>query len=322
MKKNTIYFLLCTTLLFGCGDDEKAIPISDDEMEEEMETEEEEPVDCLIINHGNTGGPYVHEEDDITELEDVYEKFETYVREKDIEGLNGIFLHNSIPLFITGKRSSGITDIRLSAERFRSSVRNTPGLELRISDTDYGVSNGVAVSWANFEEIISGETNSTGVDLFFYVKNEEGWKLATTNNTFINPGDETDYVTEFPMNETPEDLLSNMSQAFNNKDENAWLNSFKSNSTFLVLSYNLKEPFMDTIHTTNSFIDCVIADDNQYTLSITDETVEIMDQYLAYVQASYSIDLNENEVESGNLVLTMIGTPQQGWKISAGAVLY
>lgn len=306
MNKLAIYLVTCVMLTCACRDSET---IGEDQA-------------CKIINHGNVSGPELDQNEELPGLEDVYDQFETHVRNKDIDGLNGIFLHNSAPLFIVGKKPTGIQSVRLDGAGFRNYVTNTPGLELRISNTDFRIKKGVAVSWANYEEVTYSGTTATGVDLFFYINTESGWKLTTTNNTFVNPGDNTDYEAKYAMHDSPAAIIPNLVTAFNEKDESAWLDNFRSQSTFMVLSSEFSESFSNSAHTTEAFIDCVTSDSNEYTLSITNAFIEIKDYYLAMVLANYSIGLEGEELESGEIVLTMIGTPNGGWKISAGALTY
>ena len=315
--KLNISLLLALMLLNACGDSDSSDPVNN-----VPDPDNPTVATCDIINHGNDSQAELNETQELIALEELYANFETFVRDNDRDALTDMLMDTSTPLFITGKEVSGITKTRLNGAGFVTNVVNSSGLELRISNTDFTVFKGAAVSWADYTQVNNSSTTATGVDLFFYIKTSEGWKLATTNNTYVLPGDNTDYEAKNPMLEAPSVTLSEFITAFNDKNKDDMYAAFKGNSTFIVLSAVLSEDYSQSIHTSNAFIDCMSEDENSYTLTITNEQVEIQDQYLAEVIADYSITLDNSEVESGKMVLTMIGTPTDGWLISAGAMTY
>ena len=211
----------------------------------------------------------------------------------------------------------------MSGPQFVNYIINDPNPhELQISNTEFSIFKGVATSWANYEEVINSNTVGSGIDLFFYVNTDNGWKLTTTNNTYLLPGDTTDYETTAPMNEEPIVTLNNIVTAFNIGNRTNFLSNFKNGSAFFLLSTVFDEVFSNSIHTPTAFIDCALGATSSYTLSVSNEDIEIKDQYLAKVTANYVIEKDSMELETGTMVMTMIGTPSGGWKISATALTY
>lgn len=278
---------------------------------------------CTTIVHGKESAPAPDLTADLAELEDLYEKFELYVREKNGPGLRSIMLHNLFPLYITGKEPGGIVHFVLNGLQFEQYNLGNPNLhELRISNTEFFIYNGFAVSWADYDEYENSNPIGKGVDLFYYIKTAEGWKLATTNNTYILTGDNTDYEATQPMTTIPISKVQEMVNAFNEEDKDTFLSAFATKAPFIVLSGALGEDYSNDIHTASAFIDCALNDANDFKLSISNETIEIQDQFLAKVEADYSLSVESGVIESGKMVLTLIGTPQGGWKISAAGLDY
>ena len=315
IKKIKITFLTFMALT-GCSS-------SNDSIDTILTPIPPEVIICGIINHNNTSSSNLDETIELPLLEEVYANFEEYTTNKDAASFNSILLHNSIPLFITGKETTGIVSLTMNGPQFVNYIINDPNPhELRISNTEFSIFKGVATSWANYEEVIGTSTVGTGIDLFFYVNTNDGWKLTTTNNTYTLTGDTTDYETLAPMNIEPSVTLNNMITAFNSENKTNFLNAFKNESSFFLLSSVFTGSYSNNIHSPEAFIDCAMDSTTSFSLSISNEEIEIRDQYLAKVIADYSIAQNSTEIESGKMVLTMIGTPTGGWKISAAAFTY
>lgn len=309
MKNSTTLYLILLLLFAGCG-------------ESGGDDTPEAPATCTIIAHQNASGGPLDPTTEIPELEAVYEDFETYVRESNTTGLSGIFLHNSMPLYITGKETSGIQSIAFEAPQFINNVRNINGLELRISNAEYSVYNGVATSWADFDEVIGGNASSSGVDLFLYIHTANGWKLASTTNTYTLTDDDTNYETAFPFTASPATTLENVVTAFNQGNRASFLGHFKGNSPMILLSGTFAESYSGATHNPAAFIDCAISAAADYELSVSNVETEVRDQFLAKVTAQYTISTGGSAVESGTLVMTMIGTPNGGWDIAGTVFTY
>ncbi len=278
-----------------------------------------EPNPCFIFRNQQFQKSKMVPSEELVELEHVYGQFEAHVRKKDIEGLDEIMFHSSIPLFIAGKEFNRIKEIGLNGYSFRRSVKNTKGLELRISNTDFRILNGVASSWAEYTEVVNGNVRATGIDLFFYVNTTRGWKLAVTNNTYLLPDDDTDYAATLPLSATPEDVLINLVDAFNEKDKPGWLRNFKKNATLLVLDSHEVEAFSPGIHGAVRFLECASSEMPGSVLAVENVKSEIQDQYLSLIVGDYSVSGVNDIVNTGQLMLTLIGTPRSGWKVSAAA---
>lgn len=312
---NSIILLYTLILLTSCSNNNST--------NNEPQDPDPEVIVCGIIEHNNTSGNELDENVELPLLEEVYANFEEYTTNKDAASFNGILLHNNIPLFITGKETTGIVSLTMNGPQFVNYIINDPNPhELQISNAEFSIFKGVATSWANYEEVIGSNTVGTGIDLFFYVNTNEGWKLTTTNNTYLLPGDTTDYETTEPMTEEPSVVLNNMAAAFNSKNRSSFLSNFKSESTFFVLSEVFSQTYSNNTHTPQAFIDCALDATNSYTLSIANDEIEIRDQYLAKVKADYVIAQSGTDIETGKMIMTMIGTPSGGWKISAAALTY
>ena len=313
--KNFLLLLLIIPTLSCSKKEEETTPVED-----EPETTIE--VNCEIINKVSTGVTFDYATE-LPFLEEVYANFEDYSREKDRESFRTILFYNDLPLFITGKEVSGIVSITLDGAGFENYIIDNPNPhELQISAIEFSVYDGAATSWATYHEVISGDTIGSGIDLFFYLKTPAGWKLATTNNTYVLPGDENDYGVSDPMLEEPSVVLNNMLTAFNSKDTTAFLTNFKDESTLYMLSGSITEAFSSDTHTPEAFANCAFDTTNPITLSVIDVAIEVRDHYLATVVTNYAMEQNGVVTQSGELVMTMIGTPSDGWKISATTLTF
>ena len=106
MKNITKPFKLAYTFiaLISCSNsDNTSTPVG--------EVPDPEVVICSIIEHDNISGNELDENIEQPLLEEVYANFEEYTTNKDAASFNGILLHNNIPLFITGKETTGIVSL-------------------------------------------------------------------------------------------------------------------------------------------------------------------------------------------------------------------
>lgn len=279
-------------------------------------------ISCDIIEHGNSSAASLVESEELQALEQVYSDFETFVRDKNETGLNSIFLHGAMPLYISGKRTSGIENLAFTGAEFINNIRGRDGLELRISQTDFSIFKGAAWAWANFDEVENNAPISTGIDLFFFMNTTEGWKLTATNNTFTLDGDNTDYTVTQPMSTEPETTINNMVTTFNQLDRTGFLGTFRSGAPLIVVSGQMTSDYNASQDTPSAFFNCASASSNALTLSLSDLSIEVQDQYLAAASGNYTFAIEGETIESGEAVFTLIGTPNGGWRISAGAFTY
>lgn len=252
------------------------------------------------------------------DLEELYGKFEKYVKEKNKEAFLKLFVHEFGRLNIVSKKK-GVPKMFLNTATTwaNSFTRNELPYRVDISDTEYEWSNNVAISVAHFDNVSNNVKNGFGKDVFMYVKTSLGWKLLLTNNTYIALDDDFDY-SKLQIEAPLKSALDSMLSTFNRRDADGFVNTFASS---LMPCFSFSEVFSEAYSTTNhvvkAFSDSLL--DKKYALTLELEGTEALvnDDYLGKSISGFTMKYDGQDYLKGKMFATYVATPNRGWKISA-----
>ena len=249
--------------------------------------------------------------DDRTAVFDLYHNsFQAAVREQEIDDLYGTFVERNIPLNVVNKAQA-----TMSANTPAGWVGFFRGkdYELVLDEPDVVIAGQGGLAVAPFEEMIDDQLFSTGTDMFLTVKTADGWRLATMNVTLI-PVSSADVSVE-PVEQDPLDVVSAVQRAISEKNGEMWeAVVFRPQ----IPIYKIEATPAATSHfTAGDFFAEIEANSGTLAFELTDVQSEVIDDYLAYVTAEYTYSEDKFVIERGTQLWTLIGTPANGWQITA-----
>ncbi len=186
------------------------------------------------------------------------------------------------------------------------------------SNIDFSIKRGLAANSHLFQGFRDGHPDLFGNDLFLYVNTPNGWKIVSLSSTITAPDDETDYDGLGIEGISPYEIFNRFRIAFDENDQEA-LTTLFVNSTAPCFRFKkaFSENFDTNRHTAGVFLNQLGSLDTNVHIVFDRLNIDIKDQYTSLASASYTISNGHKKLEKGRLLATLVGTPEQGWKLSA-----
>lgn len=257
----------------------------------------------------------------LDELNEVYEQFAETVENKDLTGHRELYISGNSPVNIVQKKSGGPTHLNTTNANGWINFFTTASYPYRldITNTEFKVhNNNLAYSIANFDEYINNRHSGWGIDMFIYIKTDDGWKFTQLHNTVIINGQETGIDDPYPLPNSIENVLANTLNAIKEKDKNSFLDQhFLRQGQFLKIDSVFAESYSSSKHSAEAFINEVLNSDSNYEWEIRNVVIDTIDHYLAAVTTEYILYENGIEIEKGIQLWSMLATKSEGWKITS-----
>lgn len=284
-----------------------------EEFEEESEEEseiEDAPEEIEPIEPEPTAEVF----DNRTAVFNLYhESFQTAVREQEIDDLYNTFIERNIPLNAVNKPQA-----TMSANTPAGWVSFFSGkdYELVLDEPDVIIAGQGGLAIAHFDEMINDQLFSTGTDMFLSLNTADGWRLATMNVTLV-PASSADFSAE-PLVQDPLDVVSTVQSAVAEKNRELWETVvFRPQIPVFKIVEPPSTPIAISDFAAGDFFAEIEGSSGTLTLELNNIQSEIIDDYLAYVTAEYVFLEDESVIEDGSQLWTLIGTPADGWQITA-----
>lgn len=250
-------------------------------------------------------------------IKNVYETFERTVSQKNVNGHLALFLSPITKVNISLKSNGNPENNLINATTWTRYFSRPETYQVDISETKINVHDNVAFSEARFDLLRNTGYTGFGIDLFMYVKTPQGWKYVVLNNTYQDNTDTTDYD-NFNIDSNPIDLLLNMANHFNSKNDVAFKSIFLNPR---MPCFMFENEFSDTFdvakHTAKGFSDNFLSDALNLKISISNNETKIIDHYMAKSTSDVVIMQDDRVYIEGKIHTTYLGDTTNGWKISA-----
>ncbi len=247
----------------------------------------------------------------------MYDKFQTTVKAKNITEHRKLLLHNSMPVNIIRKSTTGPTISAIDAETWIAFFSQPQPYELRISEINLKLEENIGISIAFFREYVNNSFSAYGTDVFSYVKTDDGWKYSTFNNTVVNSRDNNDYSIPYDFHNSPEDIPVEVSEAISQKDKSDFLGQFTSGAAhFITVDSVFNESFSSMKHTANAFIDYLLASSGNISYELSNYEISVYDQYAGSIIGDYTLSEDGNISETGRVIYVLNASREAGWRVS------
>jgi hypothetical protein len=189
------------------------------------------------------------------------------------------------------------------------------------SEIEFETGNGVAVDSHHFQGYKNGVKDIHGTDLFMFIRTVTGWKIISVSSSIFNPGDSVDYSIAKSVPDSPEMFLQSVVDAINQHDKEKFVSGFLNSSTpCLRFARLFTGEYNAGTHGADDLFNSFAVNEPDCKLILTNIKLAVKDHYLALGSSEYFIKDGYETVEVGKVVVTMVLTPSDGWKIS-GMVL-
>ncbi len=256
------------------------------------------------------------QEEDIEQVTTLYqETFTEVIRENDTTALVDLFLNRQLPLYVVQKTANGPRVDSQGLTGWLGVVRTRPQYEIVVSEPQVTVLDNIALTVAHFDESIGNYLQSSGTDVFIYVKLDGTWKIATMNVTLVNANDRNDYTEAHEIDNEIETIVNDVEVALNTHDEEAFLSYFTKNSAYYLQMDQLSGTEFDpTLHSAEMFIDTWPED---MTVSFSEINITIYDQYIGIVMLDYAYKQGNEVMVTGHQIWSFVADANDGWQISS-----
>lgn len=230
------------------------------------------------------------------------DSFESTVNSSEGDSLKKLYIETTIPLIEIIKRRGGPTIDVGTGGGFANRISGFSNVNLNITDRNYLVLNDIAVSTAKFT--CCGSTR--GTDLFFYIKQDQDWKISTMNvtNQFGANNDDS-YVS----NPEPQDLIDSLLTSINTSQSEKFIGLFQDNSIRVFIDENSYQG---------------IKPDSLYNKAISEEwclethpdsiDAKVVDNYMFY---DYQNVYNITDETYWDMLISFVLSETKGWRISS-----
>lgn len=252
------------------------------------------------------------------EISDLYYMdFQNHIAAQDVEQMRDLYWYPDIPFYAVRKGEYGPTLGLGSTDGWHSFISLAINYEMQFDEPNIIIIGNSAILIANYDEYTNRRHLAHGTDVFTYIKTEDDWKLSTINLTYIPANDHYDYSNAYAFDQTIEQILESFINMLNTRNEEAFLDVFKSPRVQIVFtSGNFAEAFSSDIHTAVAIREQFSEIDTPSPLSLQNIQIDVLDQYLAVAIADYS-RLHDDQLEIGKMVFTLVATRSGGWQITS-----
>ncbi len=234
-------------------------------------------------------------------LYQLLDAFEYTVNEPDADSLKKLYLENSIPLIEIIKRNSGPTIDVGTGGGFANRIAGFTNVNLNITRREFIVLDDIAVSTANFTCC----NGTSGTDLFFYVKQEEVWKIASMNVTNQFNSNPNNSYTSDP---SPKMLTDSLIHSINTGDESLFTTLFQDNTVRVFIDDQGFEGIKrDSLYAKARM--------EEWCLETREDSVQsrIVDNYMYYDYTNlYDVTTKSN----WNMMVSFVLSAAKKWRIS------
>ncbi|MHA7060162.1 hypothetical protein ACWGOQ_0023245 [Aquimarina sp. M1] len=262
-----------------------------------------------------SGGVYQHIETK-KHLLNVLKDFAISEKEKDADAHRDLFLSSSSSVNFVLKNNGNPNLVSLSRDQWIGFFTSWDyEYFAEYSDVKFYIEDGIALDSHHFQGVRDGIDDLYGNDIFLYVKTPAGWKIVTLSSTIVAPDDTTDYSVVPIIEESPEQLLFDFEEYYNQQKESEFKSLFLSELTScFIVDEVFEDTYSDEVHSVNGFFNEVIAGQK---IVFSHTKTKIKDQFTGVISSSYKIiDETGQIIEKGKMLSALAGTPNNGWKIA------
>jgi hypothetical protein len=185
--------------------------------------------------------------------------------------------------------------------------------QVEYSGFEFETKNGIAFDSHHFQGYKDGKENVHGTDLFTFIRTSSGWKILNVSSTIFS--DTSHYVQLPSKSTTPKIVLTSLVKAVNERDQEKFLSSFLDTSTpCLRVRGSFDETYNQDLHGATGFFNSLQPDSN---LSLEKLDITVKDGAVAFCSSRYSVGDGKKKIQGGEMLATLVFTPENGWKITA-----
>ncbi len=271
---------------------------------------------CGCVNDYLGGGPSKNETKEA--LNQILVDFAVTEEEKNAEAHGALYLSENAMVNFVLKSNGNPSVASLTRDQWIGFFTSWDYEYFPVySDINFSIEKGLAADSHLFQGFRDGNEDLFGNDLFVYVNTPEGWKIVSLSSTITAPDDTTDY-SDLEIEASTHTVFENFKTAFDARSETEFTSLF---STPTAPCFRFKKVFSETYdtnaHTAGVFLDQLNGLPSTIKIDFQRLKIEVKDQYTALASATYTISKRAKKLEKGRLLTTLVGTPSDGWKISA-----
>lgn len=185
-------------------------------------------------------------------------------------------------------------------------------------DIKFYIEKGMAIDSHKFQGYKDGQPDIYGTDLFMYIETQKGWKLLTVASAITYPDDEIDYGAMELIASTPEEAFFSFESGLNNQERTTYEKAFLNpSSPCFRMKNKFMEDYSDDSHSASAFYDAVPENMAGLNMDLQGLKIDVYEQLTAVASSSYTIKNAEFSVEKGEMLASLVATPDQGWKITS-----
>ncbi|WP_340202450.1 hypothetical protein [Ascidiimonas sp. W6] len=254
----------------------------------------------------------------IDRLNEILVDFGVTEEEKDAEGHAALYLSESSTINFVLKNYGAPNILSLTRDQWIGFFTSWDYEYFPIySGINFVVKKGMAADSHSFQGFRDGEPDLFGNDIFVYIQTPDDWKILNLSSTVTFPDDTTNYENLGPIEEVPETVFYNFEQAFKDNNLELFESLFVSNTA---PCFRFKTLFQDQYsnekHSAAAFFETLDTSNSNLQIDFKNFKIDIEDQFTALLSAKYTIKKDGLFLEKGQILSTLVATPDQGWKIS------
>jgi len=266
---------------------------------------------CTTVSQAQT--------DDSLSIIGIYDDFQNTILEKEVAAHTALYISEEAPVYNVNKHLEGPQFMTLlNVDFWTYYFSQEEPYSLDISEIELVMDPSFAITKAHFEEYTDESFSSSGEELLGYIKTVDGWKLAFLHHTVVFAGDSNDYSVPYTLNNSVSDVVEDFVNYFNEQDGQSMLELFVQNSD-QVIAYDgeLSDEYNPENHDILDYSIELSASIEERILTISNQEVHILDDYIAAVFCDYKISLDDEVEENGRAYFTLIANAEDGWQLSS-----
>lgn len=110
------------------------------------------------------------------------------LQKQDTSLYKSVFMAESTGWSIRIRNDSIITSTWRSADRVKRLINPSAVVEEKMLSYEIKIHNNIAMAWVPYTLSVSGKFSHCGVDLFTFIKTDQGWKISTCSFTIEPDG--------------------------------------------------------------------------------------------------------------------------------------
>ena len=142
----------------------------------------------ILIISGITGNSQSTDENDKKQILEKVQLFFQSLEKQDTNLYKNVFMPEATGWAIRTRNDSVITSTWRTTDRVKRLINPASMVEEKLLSYEIKVHQNIAMAWVPYTLSVSGKFSHCGVDLFTFIKTDQGWKINTCSFTIEPDG--------------------------------------------------------------------------------------------------------------------------------------